>query len=79
MTEKHDNNQKARLVAMISRHDIDFIDRISKDAQFSTGHKLSRNDVVSAILDAAASLPITGKNIHSKDELRSHIKKVGEL
>lgn len=67
------NGAKARLLVLISRQEMDFIDGISKDAMFSTGRKLSRTDVVAAILDAAASLAITGKNIHSKEELREYI------
>jgi hypothetical protein len=70
---KNGNGKKARLIAMISRDEMDFIDRIGKDALFSTGHKLSRTEVVSAILDAVAQLPISGRNIHSKAELHDYI------
>ena len=69
---------KARLIAMISRQDMDFIDRIGKDALFSTGKKLSRTEVVSAILSAVAQLPIQGKDIHSENELREYIQKAIE-
>jgi hypothetical protein len=54
---------------------MDFIDRIGKDALYSTGRKLSRTEVVSAILDAIAQLPITGKDIHSEGELREYVRK----
>jgi len=64
---------KARLIAMIHRDEMDFIDKLGKDALFSTGKKLSRTEVVSAILSAVAQLPITGKNIHSQEELRQYI------
>jgi protein-disulfide isomerase-like protein with CxxC motif len=68
-----ERSMKARLIAMVSRHEMDFIDRISKDALYTTGKKLTRTDVVSAILEAVASLPINGKNVHSEQELRSCI------
>ena len=74
-TEK---DKKARLIAMISREEMDFIDRVGKDALFSTGKKLSRTEVVSAILDVVAQLPITGRNIHSEQELRNYILKAIE-
>jgi len=74
----NNRDTKARLVAMISRDEMDLLDRIGKDALFSAGRKLSRTEVVSAILDAVASLPITGKNIHSKEELRNYIIKAIE-
>lgn len=69
-------DDRARLVAKISREEMDFIDKISKDALFSTGHKLSRADIISAIIDAIAEMPVTGKNIHSKEELRNYIDKI---
>ena len=71
----NNNDQKARLIAMIHRGEMDFIDKISKDALFTTGRKLSRADVVSAILSAVAQLAINGKNIQSEEELCEHIEK----
>ena len=70
----NNNDQKARLIAMIHRGEMDFIDKISKDALFTTGRKLSRADVVSAILSAVAQLAINGKNIQSEEELCRHIE-----
>ncbi len=69
------NHSKARLVAMISRNEMDFIDKIGKDALFSTGRKLSRTDVISAIIDVMHEFPMTGKGIHTKDELHARIIK----
>ncbi len=71
-------NSKARLVAMIHRGEMDLIDRIGKDALFTAGKKLSRAEVVSAILNAVAQLPINGKDMHSQQELREYIGKVIE-
>ena len=71
-------NSKARLVAMIHRGEMDLIDRIGKDALFTAGKKLSRAEVVSAILNAVAQLPINGKNIRAQEELREYIGKVIE-
>jgi len=74
MKEDRNNDQKARLIAMIHRKEMDLIDRIGKDALFTTGRKLSRADVVSAILSAVAQLGINGKNINSEEELREYIE-----
>jgi hypothetical protein len=70
------HEEKARLIAMISRDEMEFLDRISKDCQFTTGHKLTRQDIVSAILDVVAALPITGRDIKTKEELKAHIEKL---
>ena len=78
MKENGIKKTKARLIAMISRQDMDFIDKVGKDALFSTGKKLSRAEVVSAILSAVAQLPIHGTNIHSETELREYIQKTIE-
>ena len=69
----HKSDSKARLVAMISRDEMDFIDKIGKDALFSTGKKLSRTDVISAIIDVMHEFPMTGRGIHTKDELHARI------
>jgi len=58
-----------RVVAFLTRDEIDFIDGLSKDALFSTGHKLSRTDVIRAIIDAVKIRDISGEGIHSKTEL----------
>ena len=78
MKENNANDQKARLIAMIHRGEMDLIDRIGKDALFTTGNKLSRAEVVSAILSAVAQLGINGKNIQSEEELREYIGRVIE-
>ena len=78
MKENKANSQKARLIAMIHRGEMDFIDKIGKDALFTTGRKLSRADVVSAVLSAVAQLGINGKNINCEEELREYINKTIE-
>ncbi|MFH1593871.1 MAG: hypothetical protein ABID09_04165 [Candidatus Omnitrophota bacterium] len=76
--KEYDRRSKARLIAMISRSEMDFIDRVGKDALFSTGKKLSRTDVITAIIDAIAELPITGRDIRTRKELRARIDKAIE-
>ena len=44
-------DNKGRIVAFLTRTEIDFIDKLAKDAMFSTGHKLSRTDIISALVD----------------------------
>ena len=70
---REDNNIKARLIAMIPRQEMDFIDRIGKDALYSTGHKLTRTAVINAVLRVMETLSLSGANIHSEDELREYI------
>lgn len=62
-----------RVVALLTRDEIDFIDGLSKDALFSTGRKLSRTEVIRAIIDAVKIRDISGKGIHSKAELEKRL------
>ncbi len=67
------DKSKGRVVALLTREEIDFIDRISKDALFSTGHKLSRTDVIRALIDAVKLKEINGEGVHSKAELEKKL------
>ena len=67
-------NQKintGRIVAFLTREEIDFIDKLAKDALFSTGHKLTRSDIVRALIDAIRVKEINGEGVRSKSELES--------
>ena len=54
---------------------MDFIDKISKDALFTTGKKLSRSEIIQAVVEAARKLNLTGKGVNSVDELERRILK----
>ena len=60
---------KGRVVAFLTREEIDFIDKLSKDALFSTGHKLTRTDIIRALIDAIKIRDIDVRGVHSKSEL----------
>jgi len=66
-------NQVGRIVAFLTRDEIDFIDRLAKDALFSTGHKLSRTDIIRALIDAVKVKEINAEGIHSKGELETRL------
>ena len=54
-----------RVITMLDRQEIDFLDRIGKDALFSTGHKLSYNDILRGLIDFAMHSGISGQKIDS--------------
>ena len=64
-----------RIIAFLAREQMDFIDKISKDALFSTGKKLSRSEIMQAIIEAARKLNLTNKDINSAAELEKGILK----
>ena len=55
-----------RVVAELTREQMDMLDRIGKDALYSTGYKLSRNKIICALIDILMELGIDGKDL--KDE-----------
>lgn len=67
-----------RIIAFLSREQLDFIDKIGKDALFTTGKKLSRTEIIRAIVEAVRALEVTGKDIHTPDELEERIKDVAK-
>lgn len=67
-----------RVVSFLTREQLDFIDRIGKDALFASGKKLSRNDVIRAIVEAAKKLDLTGKGVSSAEELEEKISGIAK-
>ena len=67
------NERTGRIVAFLTRQEVDFIDSLAKDALFSTGHKLSRTDIIRAMIDAINIKYIDGKGISSKSGLERRL------
>ncbi len=64
-----------RVIALLNREQVDFLDKLGKDALFTTGGKLSRTKIIYAMVNALRSLGITGDGIRSKEELEQKIVK----
>jgi len=75
--DNHNNHneleKKGRVVAFLTREEIDFIDKLAKDALFSTGHKLTRTDIISALVDLIMNRGLNGEGVHSKTELEERL------
>ena len=59
-----------RVITMLGREEIDFLDKLGKDALFSTGHKLSYNEILRGLIDFAMEAGISGDNIDSSKTLK---------
>lgn len=64
-----------RVITFLTRDELDFLDKIGKDALFSAGTKLSRSKIISAIVDVMRRLGIDGTGLRSKKELERRIIK----
>ena len=63
-----------RVITMLGREEIDFLDKLGKDALFSTGHKLSYNEILRGLIDFAMEAGISGDNIDSPRTLKLKLK-----
>ncbi|MFY9402127.1 MAG: hypothetical protein WAQ07_01805 [Candidatus Omnitrophota bacterium] len=69
-----------RVITMLGRREIDFLDKMGKDALFSTGRKLSYNEILRGLISFAMEAGISGDNIDSPDTLKMKlIERVSKL
>lgn len=75
----HDNPQPAnhirahRVIASLKRDQVDFLDKIGKDALFSAGVKLSRTQILAAMVNVLKRLNLTGEGIRSPEQFEQRI------
>lgn len=62
-----------RVVAALNRDQIDYLDKIGKDAQFSSGSKLSRTQILAAMVNALRRLNLTGEGVSNADQFEQRI------
>ena len=74
MPNHHMNNRHAhRVIAALDRDQVDFLDRLGKDALFSAGTKLSRTEILSAMVNVLRRLELNGDGVASGNELELRI------
>jgi hypothetical protein len=76
MQRQVDDNKKIdahRVITMLGRQEIDFLDKLGKDALFSTGHKLSYNDILRGLIDFAMEINISGEKIDSAKAFKARL------
>jgi hypothetical protein len=64
---------KQKVVAFLNREEIDFLDKLGKDAWFSTGAKLSRTQIIEALVNLMMDLGVKANGVSSKEALKEHI------
>jgi hypothetical protein len=62
-----------RVITMLGREEMDFLDKLGKDALFTTGHKLSYNDILKALIDFAMESGISGERIGSAEAFKEKL------
>ena len=68
-----------RVITMLNRDELEFLDKLGKDSLFSTGHKLSYNEILKGLIDFAMETEVSGEKIDSletfKQKLSEEIRK----
>ncbi len=62
-----------RVITMLDRPEMDFLDKLGKDALFTTGHKLSYNEILRSLIDFAMESGISGEKIDSTQTLKKKL------
>ena len=62
-----------RVIASLNREQIDYLDKIGKDAQFSSGVKLSRNQILAVMVNAMKRLHLTVNGIARPEQFEQRI------
>jgi hypothetical protein len=71
-----DQERKERVVTFLNRNEVDYLDKIGKDALFSTGIKLSRAKLIAWLIDFMKKLDINGEDMKSEEEFENRILNV---
>ena len=64
---------KHRVITMLDRKELDFLDKLGKDALFSTGHKLSYNEILRGLIDFSIDVGLSASNIDSAKALEEKL------
>jgi hypothetical protein len=72
--QEEKNNQ--RVVTFLNREEVDFLDKLGKDALFSSGMKLSRAKLIAWLVDFVKGLKLDGEGLKSEKDFLTRIKGV---
>jgi len=76
MTNNTQEEKKERVVTFLNREELDFLDKLGKDALFSCGLKISRAKVIEWLVDFIQKLNLNGENIRSEKDFESRILQI---
>ncbi len=62
-----------RVITMLDREELEFLDKLGKDSLFTTGHKLSYNEILKGLIDFAMEIGLSAEKIDSLKALKERI------
>ena len=73
--QKDEGKQVHRVVTFLDRQQVDYLDKLGKDALFSTGVKFPRTRVISALIDLLRKTGLSGEGLRSEQDLEERLAK----
>lgn len=67
------SKQLHRVVTFLDRNQVDYLDKLGKDALFSTGVKFPRTRVISALIDLLRKASVSGEGLRSDQDLEERL------
>lgn len=71
--EPSQGKQVHRVVTFLDRNQVDYLDKMGKDALFSTGVKFPRTRVISAMVDLLRKVNVSGEGLRSDEDLEQRL------
>ena len=71
--EHDERKQLHRVVTFLDRQQLDYLDKLGKDALFSTGVKFPRTRVISALIDLLRKAGVTGEGLRTDLDLEERL------
>ncbi len=65
--------QVHRVVTFLDRSQVDYLDKMGKDALFSTGVKFPRTRIISALIDLLRKVNLSGEGLRSDADLEERL------
>jgi len=75
-THAYGAEKNQRVVTFLNRQEVDFLDKLGKDALFTTGIKISRAKLIAWLVDFTKELNISGKGIKSETDFDKRIRMI---
>ena len=59
-----------RVVTFLTRHELEFLDKLEKDVMFSTGKYISRSQIIEDLAELLTMTQMSAEGIRNNEELR---------
>jgi len=66
---------KKRICAILTQKEIEYLDKVRREARFSGGFKLSRAEIIRALIKAMMKIKIDVKGVKTEKQLKEKILK----